>query len=41
MARTPTIPQAEYDELLVRAVDLGYPRAKIRRVPQAWPETGR
>lgn len=40
MARTPTLPQAEYDALLSRAVDLGYPRAGIRMVPQAWPETG-
>lgn len=40
MARTPSIPQAEFDELLLRAANLGYPRAGIRRVPQAWPETG-
>jgi apolipoprotein D and lipocalin family protein len=39
MARTPTIPQADYDGLLSRAVDLGYPRAGIRKVPQAWPES--
>ena len=26
MARTPTIPQADYDALLLRVVDLGYPR---------------
>ena len=38
MARTPTIPQADYDALLLRVVDLGYPRDRIRKVPQAWPE---
>lgn len=40
MARTPTIPQADYDALVLRVVDIGYSRAKIRKVPQAWPETG-
>lgn len=39
MARTPTIPPADYDELVSRAVDLGYSRAGIRKVPQAWPES--
>lgn len=39
MARTPTIPQADYDALVSRAVNLGYRRAAIRKVPQAWPET--
>lgn len=40
MARTPTIPQADYDALLLRVIDLGYARASIRKVPQAWPEKG-
>jgi apolipoprotein D and lipocalin family protein len=40
MARTPTISQADYDALLSRVIDLGYSRASIRKVPQAWPETG-
>lgn len=40
MARTPTIPQAEYDALVLRVVNLGYPRVSIRKVPQAWPEAG-
>jgi apolipoprotein D and lipocalin family protein len=40
MARTPIIPQADYDALLLRVTDLGYPRDKVRKVPQAWPETG-
>ncbi|MEM8885404.1 MAG: lipocalin family protein [Planctomycetota bacterium] len=34
MARTPTIPQAEYDKLVARAADLGYDTSKIRKVPQ-------
>jgi apolipoprotein D and lipocalin family protein len=38
MARTPTLPQADYDALLARVIELGYPRDKIRKVPQAWPE---
>jgi apolipoprotein D and lipocalin family protein len=40
MARTPTIPQADYDALLLRVTDLGYPSDKVRKVPQAWPESG-
>jgi apolipoprotein D and lipocalin family protein len=40
MARTPNIPQADYDALVLRVVNLGYPRAGIRKVPQAWPESG-
>jgi apolipoprotein D and lipocalin family protein len=38
MARTPLIPPADYDALLTRVVNLGYSRAAIRKVPQAWPE---
>ncbi|KZC16886.1 hypothetical protein RHOFW510R12_03280 [Rhodanobacter sp. FW510-R12] len=34
MARTPTIPQADYDALLARVQALGYPMDKIRKVPQ-------
>jgi apolipoprotein D and lipocalin family protein len=34
MARTPTIPQADYDALLARVQALGYPLDKIRKVPQ-------
>jgi apolipoprotein D and lipocalin family protein len=40
MARTPTIPKADYDALVARVVDAGYPRDKIRKVPQEWPESG-
>ena len=39
MARTPSIPQADYDQLLARVKALGYSVSKIRKVPQAWPET--
>jgi apolipoprotein D and lipocalin family protein len=39
MARTPTIPQANYDALMVRVQQLGYPMSAIRKVPQAWPES--
>ena len=37
MARTPTIPQADYDALLERVKALGYPMEKIRKVPQQTP----
>ncbi len=37
MARTPTIPPADYDALLARVQALGYPLDKIRKVPQRWP----
>jgi apolipoprotein D and lipocalin family protein len=40
MSRTPTIPQADYDALLLRVADFGYARTGIRKVPQTWPETG-
>jgi apolipoprotein D and lipocalin family protein len=39
MARTPNLSPAEYDALVSRVIDLGYPRDKIRTVPQAWPES--
>jgi apolipoprotein D and lipocalin family protein len=39
MARTPTVPQADYDALLLRVSNFGYARDGIRKVPQAWPET--
>jgi len=41
MARTPSIPQADYDQLLACVKALGYSMPKIRKVPQAWPEAGR
>jgi apolipoprotein D and lipocalin family protein len=40
MARTPTVSAADYDALLARVKALGYPMSRIRKPPQAWPETG-
>ncbi|MFC5435625.1 lipocalin family protein [Rhodanobacter umsongensis] len=40
MARTPTIPQADYDALIARVQTLGYSMRDIRKVPQAWLESG-
>ncbi|HMT38389.1 MAG TPA: lipocalin family protein [Thermomonas sp.] len=40
MARTPTLPAAEYDALVAKAQALGYDTSKLRKVPQQWPETG-
>lgn len=37
-ARTPTIPQSDYDALIARVGELGYPLADVRKVPQQWPE---
>jgi apolipoprotein D and lipocalin family protein len=36
MARTPTIADDEYQELLAMAADLGYDTSKILPVPQQW-----
>jgi apolipoprotein D and lipocalin family protein len=38
MAKTPTIPQADYDALVARVKALGYDLSGLRKVPQAWPE---
>ena len=40
MARTPTISPADYESLVARVQAMGYPLSKLRKVPQAWPETG-
>jgi apolipoprotein D and lipocalin family protein len=37
MARTPQIPDADYQRLLRFATELGYDPAKIQKVPQRWP----
>lgn len=37
MARTPTIPQADYDALVARVKAMGYPLGNLRKVPQSWP----
>lgn len=39
MARTPTIPQADYDALIARVRQLGYSLEDVRKVPQQWPKT--
>ena len=36
MARTPTIPDEEYDRIVDFAASIGYDTAKIQRVPQQW-----
>ena len=36
MARTPTISDAEYDELMNFVASIGYDMSKIERVPQQW-----
>ena len=38
MARTPSIPQADYDAHLDRLRQLGYSLEGLRKVPQQWPE---
>jgi apolipoprotein D and lipocalin family protein len=40
MARTPTVPQADYDALVARVKALGYSLKDLRKVPQQWPEQG-
>lgn len=39
MARTPTLPETRYAELLQELTDLGYSPDRVRRVPQQWPES--
>lgn len=34
MARTPTIPQAQYEQLIARVKAMGYDVSKLRKVPQ-------
>ncbi len=36
MARTPTIPDADYDEIVNFVGSIGYDTSKIERVPQRW-----
>lgn len=40
MARTPSMPSADYDALVEQAKAMGYDVSKLRKVPQQWPETG-
>lgn len=36
MARTPELPEAQWNELVQAVADLGYDVTKLRRVPQRW-----
>ena len=38
MARTPQIPEADYQRLLQELSNQGYDLARLRKVPQQWPE---
>jgi apolipoprotein D and lipocalin family protein len=38
MARTPQIPEVDYQSLLKELADQGYDLTKLRKVPQQWPE---
>ncbi|MBB1060146.1 lipocalin family protein [Lysobacter spongiae] len=38
MARTPSIPEADYQAHLQRLREMGYSLEDLRRVPQRWPE---
>lgn len=37
MARTPSIPEPEYQDLLSRVREFGYDTDKVVRIPQSWP----
>ena len=39
-ARTPQIPEADYQRLLSMLADQGYDITKVRKVPQRWPDKG-
>lgn len=36
MARTPTIPEADYDAIVNRIAEMGYDVSKLQKVPQQW-----
>jgi apolipoprotein D and lipocalin family protein len=38
MARTPRIPETDYDRLLALVAAQGYDVSRVQRVPQQWPE---
>lgn len=40
MARTPEIPDTEYQAILKMLSDIGYDTGKIRKVPQRWDKQG-
>ena len=37
MARTPTIPEEDYEGMIRLLVAEGYDTSRLRRVPQKWP----
>lgn len=39
MARTPTLPQARYRQLVAEVEAMGYDVSRLRPVPQQWPES--
>ena len=41
MARTPQIPEEDYERLLRFVVDQGYDASQVQKVPQRWPAEGR
>jgi apolipoprotein D and lipocalin family protein len=38
MARTPQIPEADYERIVAQLAAQGYDVTKLRKVPQRWPE---
>jgi apolipoprotein D and lipocalin family protein len=38
MSRSPTVSDAQFREFEAQVTALGYDTAKLRRVPQQWPE---
>lgn len=41
MARTPTIPQADYDAMVAKVKAMGYDLKDLRKVPQQWPDSAK
>lgn len=37
MARTPSIPEADYERLIAFIASLGYDTRRVQKVPQSWP----
>ena len=40
MARTPDVPETDYQGMLARARAMGYDTGRVVRAPQRWPESG-
>jgi len=38
MARSPQIPEADYERIVAELAAQGYNVTKLRKVPQRWPE---